>query len=81
MRRRRLKVRGDEAVYHCVTRTVNRERLMDPMAREVLRRQFWQVAEFSRVEVLTYCVMCNHSHVLVRVPEKEQVKVSDQELM
>ena len=81
MRRRRLKVRGDEAVYHCVTRTVNRERLMDPMAREVLRRQFWQVAEFSRVEVLTYCVMSNHSHVLVRVPEKEQVKVSDQELM
>ncbi len=31
MRRRRLKIRGDSAVYHCVSRTVNRERLMDGM--------------------------------------------------
>jgi hypothetical protein len=28
----------------------------------------WQVADFSGVEVLTYCVMGNHFHALIRVP-------------
>jgi len=39
----------------------------------------WQVAAFSGVEVLTYCIMSNHFHVLLRVPESQDV--SDQELM
>ncbi len=81
MRRRRLKIKGDRAIYHWVSRTVNRERLMDGMAKEVLRGQIWQVAEFSGVEVLTYCVMSNHFHVLVKVPDRESVKVTDKELM
>ena len=40
----------------------------DDRAKEVLRKMIWQVADFSGVEVLTYCVMSNHFHVLVRVP-------------
>ena len=36
--------------------------------KEMLRKMIWQVADFSGVEVLTYCVMSNHFHVLVRVP-------------
>jgi len=39
----------------------------------------WQVADFCGVEVLTYCVMSNHFHVLVRVDDGQ--KVSDSELM
>ena len=39
----------------------------------------WQVADFCGVQVLTYCVMSNHFHVLVRV-ENEQ-EISDTELM
>jgi len=39
----------------------------------------WQVADFSGVEVLTYAVMENHFHVLVRVPEAGEV--SDGELL
>jgi len=39
----------------------------------------WQVANFSGVEVLTYAVMGNHFHVLVRVPERKSV--SDKELV
>jgi REP element-mobilizing transposase RayT len=39
----------------------------------------WQVADFCGVEVLTYCIMSNHFHVLVRVPEPKGV--SDKELM
>ncbi len=68
-------------MYHCISRTVNREMLLDAGAKEVLRKQFWQVADFSGVEVITYCVMSNHFHFLIRVPDKERVEVSDEELM
>jgi len=75
-----LKVLGGvNAVYHCMTRTVNGERLFKDREKEVLRKMIWQVADFCGVEVLTYCVMSNHFHVLVRVPE--QAEVSDQELL
>ena len=80
MRTRRLKVfGGGSAVYHVMTRTVNGERLFRNREKEVLRKMIWQVADFSGVEVLTYCVMSNHFHVLVRV--SEQGEVSDTELL
>ena len=40
----------------------------------------WKVADFSGVEVTTYCVMSNHFHILVRVPPAD-TEVSDAELM
>lgn len=72
MRQARIKVEplGDEAVYHCISRTVNGERLLDDLAREILRRQLWLVAEYCGVEVLTYAILANHFHVLVRVPQQ-----------
>ena len=79
MRSNRLKVQGSDAVYHCMTRTVNGERLLGDREKEVLRKIIWQVADFSGVEVLTYCVMSNHFHVLVEVPELGNL--SDAELM
>jgi len=78
---RRLKILGRAAVYHCVSRAVNREKLFDTRAKEMLRRMIWQVAEFSGVEVLSYCVMSNHFHVLVRVPDADAVQVDDAELV
>ena len=79
MRRRRLKLRGCDAVYHCMTRTVNGERLFGDREKELLRKMLWQVADFCGVEILTYCVMSNHFHVLLRV--RAGVRVSDGELM
>jgi len=79
MRVRRTKIHGATAVYHCMTRTVNGEMLFDNREKEILRKMLWQVADFSGVEILTYCIMSNHFHVLVRVPEKEML--SDRELM
>ncbi|PXA02798.1 transposase, partial [Coraliomargarita sinensis] len=46
---------------------------------EILRKMIWQVADFCGVEVLTYCVMANHFHVLLRVPDASEV--SDKELL
>jgi len=66
-------------VYHCMTRTVNGERLFGDREKEVLRKMLWQVADFSGVEVLTYALMGNHFHVLVRIPSEGEV--SDRELL
>ncbi len=48
MREARIKIPAEsgDAVYHYITRIVNGERLLDESAREVLRKQLWQVAEF-----------------------------------
>ena len=62
-----------------MTRTVNGEHLFGDREKEVLRKMLWQVADFSGVEVLTYCLMANHFHVLVRVPVVADL--SDAELL
>jgi REP element-mobilizing transposase RayT len=62
-----------------MTRTVNGEHLFGVREKEVLRKMLWQVADFCGVEVLTYCVMANHFHVLLRVAAPSEV--SDQELL
>ncbi len=47
--------------------------------KEILRKMLHQVADFCGVQVLTFCIMSNHFHVLVRVPDAPAV--SDRELM
>jgi putative transposase len=41
MRQARIKIDSEKgaAVYHCISRTVNGERLLDDVAKEVLRKQ------------------------------------------
>jgi putative transposase len=73
MRIARIKVKAElgEAVYHCMTRTVNGEKILDDPAKEVLRKQLWQIADYCGVQILTYAILSNHFHVLVRVPQKQ----------
>ncbi len=75
----RVKVSGKAAFYHCMSRTVNGEHLFDAVAKEVLRKQLRQVADFCGVEVITYAIMANHFHVLVRVPDR--AAISDGEVL
>ena len=44
--------------------------LFDDEAKEAFRLMLRQMASFAGVQVLTYCVMDKHSHVLVRVPDR-----------
>ncbi len=82
MRKQRVKFEGERAVYHCMTKIVGAAFLLGDREREVLRSQLWKVAEFCGVEVLTYCLMSNHFHVLVRTPHADGVAgISDGELL
>ncbi len=83
MRQPRIKIDEVPAVYHCISRIVGAAFLLEgEREKEVLRNQIWKVADFCGVEVLTYCIMSNHVHVLVRTPHEDDVKaLPDKELM
>lgn len=42
----------------------------DDVEKEALRKLIWQKAEFCCVRILTYCVMGNHFHALIEIPEE-----------
>ena len=75
----KIESRSSAAVYHCMSHTVSEVRL-DDCAKEILRKQLWQVADYCGVQVLAYAIMSNHFHVLVRVPLKTD-NVPDAELL
>ncbi len=56
--------------YHVMSRTAGGEKLFGETEKEAFRRLMWRMAKFSGVEVLTYALMANHFHILVKVPER-----------
>ena len=66
MRRGRIKEAG--AVYHCVSRTVGGQFLLDDLAKQRLVDLLFPLAQFCGVEIITFCMMSNHFHLLIRVP-------------
>ena len=67
----RLTLPAEATIYHVVTRATRGEFLFGDLEKERMRKMLWQMAEVCGVEVLTYAVMSNHLHVVVRVPAKE----------
>src|SRR5690242_9738072 len=78
MRTPRLKLAGRPAVYHCISRTTGGEFLLDQEAKERFRKIMWSAAAFCGVELLTYSILSNHFHLLVRVPVATEL--TDEEL-
>jgi hypothetical protein len=81
MRTARIKASTAErdSVYHCMTRTVNGAFLFDDPAKEILRKQLWQIADYCGVQILTFAILSNHFHVLLRVPQapiRDRLKTS-----
>ncbi|MCC5839935.1 MAG: transposase [Opitutales bacterium] len=59
---------GEVGHYHVISRVNGRARMLTADRREVFRDLLRRVAGFCGVEVLTFCFMENHFHLLVRVP-------------
>ena len=69
------------AIYHCVSRVVDRALRLGPAEKEEFVRRMRALEAFCRVRVLTFCVMGNHFHVLVEVPERPEKDPGDGELI
>ncbi len=67
---RKNRVSVPNGTYHITSRIVNREHLLrDPKFKDQIVDWLHGTASFSGVELLSWCIMDNHFHVLVHVPE------------
>ncbi len=79
MRPNRLKP-PEGGVFHIVSRVVDRAMKFDNREKDVFTGMMRRAERFSGVEILAYCVMSNHFHILVRVPPKD-TQISEAELL
>jgi putative transposase len=65
-------------VYHCVSRICDKAFRINEEEKGVFVRLMRGYERFCQVEILTFCVMSNHFHLLVRVPERLMRKCQEQ---
>ncbi|MCB1209952.1 MAG: hypothetical protein KDK97_11520 [Verrucomicrobiales bacterium] len=70
---RRKRIRGDDGrsnVYHVMSRTCGGDVFFDDLEKEAFLIVLRKLARFSGIQILTFCIMGNHFHALVRVPHR-----------
>lgn len=72
---------GKPAIYHCISRVVDRRFVFGDEERETFRMFMRMYENFSGCRVLSYCVMSNHFHILLEVPPMPEGGISDEELL
>ena len=78
MRTARAKIEG-AAYYHVMNRILERRYILKDEVAEKFRTLMRQVEAFTGVQVVTYCIMTNHVHLLLRVPDRKVL--SDNEML
>lgn len=78
MRTARVKVE-EGGYYHCMSRVIERRMVLGNLEKEVFRKMMRKVEGFCGVNILTYAVMGNHFHILVHVPERQEI--DDEQLL
>lgn len=58
--------------FHVLVRLDRKAAILDDIDKEALVSIMQRLARFSGVELLNYCVMGNHFHMLVKVPPRDQ---------
>ncbi len=71
MNRPRLLGWKDVNCYHVISRTAGRSFLFKPAEREMFGLMLDKTAHFCGVEVLTWCCLSNHFHLLIRIADGE----------
>ncbi len=62
------RLKGKPALYHCVSRVVDRRYVFGREEKEQFVRYMRLYERFCQVRVLAYTVMSNHFHILLEVP-------------
>ena len=74
-------VDGKPAIYHCLSRVVDRQFLFKKAEKEQFVYFMRLYSRFCGVRILSYCVMSNHFHLLVEVPPGEGSSMPDAEFL
>ena len=69
------------AIYHCVSRVVDRRFVFGDVEREYFRKLMRMQENFSGCRILSYCIMSNHVHILLEVPPPVAGGITDGELL
>lgn len=69
------------AIYHCVSRVVDRRFVFGDEERERFRMFMRMQENFSGCRVLAYCIMSNHFHILLEVPPAGALLLDDEGLL
>lgn len=78
MRTARLLGTG-RSFYHVMSRVVDRRRVFEAKDKEIFRKILRNQEAFSGVRIVTYCLMSNHFHLLLEVPDRETLPPLDEE--
>ncbi len=65
------------AIYHCVSRAIERRFAFGVEEKERFRTLMRMLENFTGCRVLSYCLMCNHIHILLEVPPMPKDGISD----
>jgi REP element-mobilizing transposase RayT len=72
----------DEVGVHVMSRVVQKRFLIDEAGMKEMRRILRTQAEFAGLNVITFCLLKNHFHILLHVdPERAREEVTDLELL
>jgi REP element-mobilizing transposase RayT len=72
----------EEVCVHVMSRVVQKRFLIDERGMEEMRRILRTQAAFAGLDVITFCFLKNHFHILLHVdPKKAQTEVTDAELV
>ncbi|WP_038171488.1 transposase [Verrucomicrobium sp. BvORR106] len=79
MRRSRLRAPADwkVAYYHCVSRVVDRRFVLEQAEKRRFLELMRMYERFCQVRVVTFCLMSNHFHLLVEVPQRPSLMPSE----
>jgi putative transposase len=67
--------------YHCISRVVDRRRAFLADDKEKFRMFMRMYENFTGCRVVSYCLMCNHIHLLVEVPAMPANGFTDDQLL
>jgi len=62
----RLKVRGEEAYYHIISRTVGQEFYLNDLEKEKLLSIIKRYTRLYFMKVIGFCIMSNHFNLLIK---------------